>query len=149
MAREEAIERVRRAFQEVPRPSLFIRGTCFCSECVEHNDLLAAHTPDTITMRELGLPAWDPICAASDQAFAYYLPAMVRLALEEDYEDQLLFHLNVPGRVDSLTREQALALLDALWVLADLKLEKLAKTLDIYRLEEAIGRLEYAALADA
>lgn len=145
---EEAIAAARDAFRDVPRPTRFIRGTCACDECLEHDETLASHTPDTITMAELGHPSWDPMCAASDQAFAYYLPAMIRLALEEGYWDQLLFHLNAPGRVDSLNREQARALLAALWVLAETKLDEIARTLDIYRLEEAIHRLEAAGAAD-
>ncbi len=142
MTGEQAVAAVREAFRDAPRPEVFIRGTCACDECLEHNQVLASHTPDTITMEELGHPSWDPMCAAGAPAFAYYLPAMIRLALEEEYEDQLLFHLNIPGRLDILTPAQANAVLGALWVLAETKLDRLAETSEIYGLEEAMQRLE-------
>ena len=68
-----------------------------CCECAEHNETLLAHTPETIGIEELGNPGWDPLCFATDEAFEYYFPAMVRMALEGTgeryYVDQFLFHL--------------------------------------------------------
>ncbi len=143
MTPDEAVANVEKAFGHVARPRRFIRGTCLCQECLEHDRTLAAHTPATITLAELGNPGWDPVCFASDQAFAYYLPAMIRLAFEPDYYvDQLLFHLNMPGRSDFLDSKQAKVLLDALWALFEAKGDRIAECLDEHDLEQALRRLE-------
>ena len=145
MSPEEALAALREAFKSVPRPELMIRGTCYCDECVEHNQTLLAHTPETITLKELGNPGWDPICFASDRAFAYYLPAMVRLAFEDAvYIDQLLFHLNCPGRVEGLNQEQAAAARNALWVMVERAGEDADRFYDERLMEEAIGMLDSA-----
>lgn len=152
MTGQEALAAVRAAFEDIPRPELMIRGTCSCCECAEHNLTLLSHTPEMITLRELGTAGWDPICFASDAAFAYYLPGMIRLALADaSYIDQLLFHLNCPDRVETLNRRQAAAALDALWLLADGALddaledgraESSTRFFDERFLEEAIRKLE-------
>src|SRR5512138_3202270 len=104
-----ALAALREAFRDVPRPEgMFIHDTCLCCECQEHNTTLAAHTPGDITLAEFGSPGWDPMCFANEQAFAYYLPAMVRLAFEDTYYmGQLDFHLAIPGRVDALAPRHA------------------------------------------
>ncbi|MGA1875261.1 MAG: hypothetical protein ACMUIA_06620 [bacterium] len=143
MTPDEIFREVQEAFRDVCRPEEFVRGTCSCDECLEHNQTLAAHTPDNITMNELGNPGWDPMCFANDQAFAYYLPAMVRLAFEEDaYVDQLLFHLNSPGRLEILNDRQERAILDALWLLVDIQAARITWDLDYYSFDEAIKKLE-------
>jgi hypothetical protein len=143
---QEALAAVREAFESVPRPELMIRGTCSCCECAEHNLTLLSRTPETITLQELGSPAWDPMCFASDAAFAYYLPAMIRLALEDTiYVDQLSFHLSWEDRVDSMNRQQARAVLDALWVITDRELgdgSEQAYRFDQRLMEEAIRKVE-------
>jgi len=142
MTVEEAMVLIRDAFDCVPRPELFIRGTCFCEECIEHNETMQAHTPEDITILELGNAGWDPICSANDQAFVYYLPAMFRLAFgPEDYTDQLLFHLDSPGRLDALDYEQAGAVLEALWVLVDIRGQEIAGTSAEWQLESIIEKL--------
>ncbi len=148
---DEALAALREAFRDVPRPEgLFINDTCMCCECQEHNATLAAHLPDDITLHELGNPGWDPICFANDRAFAYYLPAMIRLAFEDTcYMDQLDFHLSIPGRVDALTRQLAAAVLRALWKWAEINLDKVADdwaaTGELHRFEDALRRLEARA----
>jgi hypothetical protein len=143
MTKAEAMERVRQAFAEVPRPAEFGRGTCGCEECQEHERTLASHTPESIGMDELGNPGWDPICFANDAAFVYYLPAMLRLALETDYyADQLCFHLTLPGRLDPLSREQAATVLNALWALVDSARAGELDECEARGLEDAIARLD-------
>ncbi|MDB4947477.1 MAG: hypothetical protein JWM27_126 [Gemmatimonadetes bacterium] len=128
------------AFADVPRPVAFARGTCGCSECLEHEATLASHTRDTIGLAELGNPGWDPICFASDMAFAYYLPALVRLALTTDaYLDQLCFHLGRSGRQAAITREQAAAVLAALWAMVE---ADRVDACDAPGVEDAIAALE-------
>ncbi len=134
---------VQAAFLNVPRPEIFIRETCQCCECREHNDTLASNTPDKITLNELGNAGWDPICFANDAAFLYYLPAMMRLSLTTNvYVDQLLFHLSQPGRLDSLDPHQILALYDALWYLSEIKEDLIAHVQGEYRMEEVLKKLE-------
>jgi len=84
----------------VPRPEHFTNYT-HCCECQEHDETLRANDIDTIGMDELGSPAWDPICFATNAGKHYYLPALVRLSLDtvhgDCYFSQLLFHLQWDG----------------------------------------------------
>jgi hypothetical protein len=141
--REEALAAMAEAFREVPRPQEFIWGTCRCDECLEHNRTLADHTPATITLQELGNPGWDPMCFANEQAFVYYLPAMMRLMFKDPYYiDQVLFHLNCASRPGPLTGEQARALVQALWTFLEVEEERLGEFLDEVSWEQAVKKLE-------
>lgn len=140
MNRDQANASLRAAFAEAVRPDLFIRGTCLCEECDQHNETMKANTPESMSLEQFGNPGWDPMCMANDQAFSYFLPGMVRLAFEDVYyADQLLFHLNCPGRVESVSVNQAQALKDALWVLVEIAPDTM---LDLHYCDEAIRRLE-------
>ncbi|MGR9074239.1 MAG: hypothetical protein ACU833_14355 [Gammaproteobacteria bacterium] len=94
------IEKAKRLFGNLPRPEHFTDYR-HCCECAEHDRTLRAHDPDTIGLEALGNPGWDPMCFATGEAFRYYFPAMVRLALEGTggayYSDQFLFHLTCGG----------------------------------------------------
>ena len=89
-------ERAKLVFADVARPEHFTNYR-HCCECAEHEAIFQARTPDSIGLEQLGTPSWDSMCFATDQAFKYYFPAMVRLALEGTGEtyflDQFLFHL--------------------------------------------------------
>lgn len=99
MDSESLMKEVKAAFAGLRRPERFTDRD-HCCECAEHDDTLRAHDPDSITLEELGNPGWDPMCFALPEAFLYYFPALVRLALDESGEDsyleQFLFHLG-PG----------------------------------------------------
>jgi hypothetical protein len=115
-----------------------------------YNDLLASHTPDNVSMNELGVEGNDPMCAASDEAFAYYMPGLARLAFEDPfYIEQLVFQLTMPGRVNAFTPAQANAVLAFMWGWSEVNLEKMAPgwnvTGQIFRFEEALRRLEAAS----
>ncbi len=141
--KEEALAAVAEAFREVPRPQEFIWGTCRCEECLEHNQTLANHTPATITLEELGYPGWDPLCFANEQAFLYYLPAMMRLIFQDPYYiDQVLFHLNCSSRPGPLTVPQAEALVRALWTFLEVEERRLREFLDEVSWDQAIKKLE-------
>ncbi len=145
MTPTEAVQKVREAFRESLRPEgLFIDGTCRCEECEEHHRTLSSHDVDSITLEELGNPGWDPICFASDAAFLYYLPAMFRLAFEDDgyYIYQLLFHLNLPHRMAAVNRSQAIAMRLALDAWAELHAGGVEEECYRKQLDEALGRLE-------
>lgn len=141
----EAIQKVRETFRDARRPEgLFIAGTCRCEECEEHNRTLSSHDVHSITMEELGNPGWDPICFASDAAFLYYLPAMFRLAFEDDgyYIYQLLFHLNLPHRMAAVNRSQAIAMKSALDAWAELHAGDIEENCYRKQLDEVLGRLD-------
>ena len=146
----EIIVAVQDAFCNVSRPQEFIYGTCRCEECEGHNQTMSLYTPETITLAVLGNPGSDPMCFANDQAFRYYLPAMIRLAFDADYYlDQLLFHLNCPGRVEALNCQEVQAILDALWGMVETLEQEIFDTVDHYSFEAAIERLEQRLELDA
>lgn len=140
----EAVKQVREAFRDSGRPSgLFISGTCRCCECEEHDRTLASHDVDSISSEELGNPGWDPICFASDEAFLYYMPAMLRVAFEDvDYIDQLLFHLNLPHRVALLNKPQAAAISTALRLWAQMHAGEDAEECSRTHFNDALRRLD-------
>ena len=99
---------------------MFIRETCSCEECLEHEAEMQAFDPDNLPLEKLDNPGWDPICFASNAAFAYLMPGLVRLVLDhaDDYVQQFLFHVDQAERLDALSPAQALALARVLDYLA-------------------------------
>ena len=103
MTDDELLALVRGAFASVERPEHFTNHT-HCCECAEHDDTLRARDIDTLTFDDLGNGAWDPMAFASPQAFAYFLPALARLALSEPHPTwgwlgpQLGWYLELDGR---------------------------------------------------
>ena len=99
----EILRAVRIAFGGCPRPKHFTNYT-HCEECQEHDDLLRSRDVDTLSLDDIGNPGWDPICFISPAGFAYYFPALARLALDApdergySYLRQLFFHLQHDGR---------------------------------------------------
>ena len=78
----DVLEQVRRAFGRYPRPEHFTNFE-HCDECAEHDRTLLARTPDTLIIEDVGNPGWEPICFTSPAGFAYYLPGLARLVLED------------------------------------------------------------------
>jgi hypothetical protein len=99
----QILGRVQQAFAKCRRPLHFTNHT-HCEECAEHDELLCSHDICSLRIEDVGNPGWDPICFTSPKGFAYYLPALARLALTEPvqpygwYGVQLLFHLCSDGR---------------------------------------------------
>lgn len=97
-----------------------VRDPAHCDECAEHEDTMQSVTPETVSLDQVGSPAWDPVCFITDEAWRYFMPGLARLALgrgEDYYLDQFLFQLE-SGRIDSLDRAQCqavAALLDQLY----------------------------------
>jgi hypothetical protein len=91
---------VERVFSDAPRPAHFTNYR-HCEECAEHDETLRSFDRDTIGLEQLGNPGWDPMCFVLPDAFKYYFPAMVRLALDstdsDSYLDQFLFHMTYEG----------------------------------------------------
>ena len=91
------IRRFEELFPLSYRPDEFTNRN-HCSECAEHDDTLQSHTPDTISLEELGNPGWDPICFTSPEGYFYYISGLARLCLDFSsgnyYLDTFLFHLH-------------------------------------------------------
>lgn len=116
MTRDQILSSVKQAFDCYERPFQFVRGTCRCEECCEHETTMQGFTPGAIPLEELDNPGWDPICFASDEAFAYLLPSLAAVVLNHPngYVDQFLFHLNNADRLARLNPSQAVAMVQVL-----------------------------------
>lgn len=101
------------AFGKCQRPEIFIRGTCCCEECMEHEAAMQQFDVHDLPLGKLNNPGWDPICFASNTAFNYLMPGLVHLLLEhtDSYLSQFIFHISQPERYDAFTTEQSRALL--------------------------------------
>lgn len=122
-------QRVSQVFAANRRPERFTNRD-HCDECAEHDDTLRNASPETIGLAELGNPGWDPLCFVYPEAFKYYFPAMVRLALDPDlkgeYLDQFLFHLTYDWEQSRFfrhftlaEREVTLAVFNHIWQLLE------------------------------
>jgi hypothetical protein len=135
------IEEAKALFSETVRPEHFTNYK-HCSECAEHDETLCSHNPDTISLNELGNPAWDPICFVTPEAFKYYFPALVRLAVEGTgenyYLDQFLFHLESDGPKNDRWRvfstEQRQFVVKLLDYFIETRAEEIDRNLDADRL---------------
>jgi hypothetical protein len=102
MTDREILDEIAREFAACPRPEHFTDYT-HCCECYEHDEVLRSRDRDTLGAEDVGNPGWDPICFVTPEGFAYYLPALARLALSEpdpardSYVSQLAFHLLYDG----------------------------------------------------
>src|SRR6188474_2254840 len=81
MTDDEMLAAIASAFAVVPRPEHFTNHT-HCDECWEHDEVLRARDLDTLQIEDVGSQAWNPITMATPHGFAYYLPALARLALD-------------------------------------------------------------------
>lgn len=145
------IEAILAAFGSTPRPAHFTHFT-HCEECATHDATLLAHTPDTITLEQVGVgcPVGDPVCHVDTQGFHYYFPGLVRLALgrgPDFYLGQFLFHLN-PDRIKAFNREQRAAVLAFLEYVRDTMPEEVEANNDMKTLDRRIRRMR-ASTADA
>jgi hypothetical protein len=116
---EKIINHVEEAFGSAPRPEHFTNYE-HCCECFDHDELLRARDRQTLTIEDVGNAGWDPVCFMSVEGFRYYLPALLRLALDSDtYLPQLLFHLLYDGernaRMSHCSPAERKAVVDFLW----------------------------------
>ena len=99
----EVLQKVESAFASVAKPEHFTNHL-HCEECEEHDSTLRGNDRSTLSLEHVGNPGWDPICHCSPLGKAYYLPSLVRLALQphSSYWQQLLFHLEGNGSGNEL-----------------------------------------------
>ena len=109
MTRNHILSLIQNSFDKPRPPNMFIRGTCICDECMEHEAVMQTLNPVDLPLDQLNNPGWDPICFASNEAFAYLMPGLVKLVLDHtyDYVQQFIFHVEQSDRLDVLTPEQA------------------------------------------
>jgi hypothetical protein len=102
MERDRIIERAFTVFQNVERPAHFTNFN-HCCECREHDEVLLAGTPATISRSDLGTMAWDPITFTTGTGFRYYIPGLIRVVLtqtgDNNYYEQFLWHMASPDQV--------------------------------------------------
>ncbi len=79
MTDEEVLSMLRTAF-DLPRPARFTDHPG-CEECAEHDELLQQRDHETLSYDDVGSGAWNPITMCQPDAFAYWLPALARIAL--------------------------------------------------------------------
>ncbi|HXG68159.1 MAG TPA: DUF6714 family protein [Blastocatellia bacterium] len=139
----EILDAITQAFSLCERPEHFTNYT-HCCECFEHDELLRSRDPETLCMDDVGNMGWDPICFISSEGFAYYFPALARLALSPPdsywYGPQLFWHLILDGeqnrRWQHFTPEQRRAVATLLEHLVETRAELLEdynSTDDLFR----------------
>jgi len=146
LIRNKVISEVREAFGHFRRPDTFIRGTCSCDECMEHEDTMQGFDPINLPLEQLNNPGWDPICFASNEAFAYFMPGLVKLLLNhtDEYIQQFIFHVEQSDRLAVLTSEQARALMHVLDFLVIHRVKALEENLvvdDLYRARDYLEQI--------
>jgi hypothetical protein len=111
MSETKILALVDRAFGASPRPEHFTNFN-HCDECAEHDELLRSRDRDTLTVDDVGNAGWDPLSFTSSAGFAYYMPKLVRLALEAReplgglwYAGQLMTHFWHGGRYNKHLHE--------------------------------------------
>ncbi|MEX1254953.1 MAG: DUF6714 family protein [Dehalococcoidia bacterium] len=98
----EILDSIAAAFAGCPRPEHFT-DRVHCCECAEHDATLLSRDVETLDHDDVGSPGWDPVCFITPEGFAYYLPALARLALAPEhpqwgwYGPQLFFHFAYDG----------------------------------------------------
>ena len=147
MRRSKLISDAKQAFRHFGRPDVFIRGTCCCEECVEHEGDMQIFKPDDLPLEQLNNPGWDPICFASNEAFGYFMPGLIKLLLNhtDEYIQQFIFHVEQPDRLSAFTLEQAHALilvLDFLVLHRTTALENNYVVDDLYRTRESLEKIK-------
>jgi len=143
MTREQILTGIDTACAAHARPLRFIRGSCSCDECLEHEALMQSLDRDRLPLAPLNSPAWDPICFASNDALAWLLPGLVRLLLDhaDDYVQQFVFHIEQTERMEFWSPQQARALrtvLDYLVVHHSTALENNLTADDLFRAREQL-----------
>lgn len=102
---QDVLRELELAFAEQPCPDHFT-DFAHCAECAAHDERLQACARAGLALEDVGYAAWDPFCAAVPASFAFFFPALARLALGPPSDDhgwygtQLLFHLSA-ARLDN------------------------------------------------
>lgn len=147
MTRNQILSQAHKTFKLSHPPKTFIRGTCSCDECMEHEVVMQQFDPADLPLAQLNNPGWDPICFASDEAFTYLMPGLVKLVLDdtEDYVQQFVFHVEQPDRLAAFSPEQAQTLIHVFDFLVLNKAQELDDTFVVNDLLRTKEQLEITA----
>ncbi len=135
----DVLAEIRRAFADVPRPEQFT-DCRQSSDRAAHEETLRAHTPDTISLEEVGNAGWDPICFVTIEGFKYFMPGLARLALARGYIAEFLFQLN-DDRIAGFTNEQWRATLRLLEFIRDEMPDEVEQWMAAHELNDRIQAL--------
>jgi hypothetical protein len=130
MDKQTVLDAIDKAFGHLPRPAVMGRNPDHCDECADHEAVMQAHTPETISLEEVGNPGWDPVCFITDEAFAYFMPGFARLTVDDDYIYSLLFHLGKTNRIQAFNSEQRGAVAQLMKYVAETMPETLSFDMD-------------------
>jgi hypothetical protein len=93
----DIVKLVEVAFASVAKPTHFGNHR-HCEECAEYDAILTSEDRSTLKLEQVDNPAADPLCFSSPHGKAYYMPSLVRFALQEaNYWPRLVFHLESNG----------------------------------------------------
>ena len=115
MKKNDVLAAIRQAFGSIGRPDQMCNNPRHCGECEEHEQTLQGVTPETVSLKEVGSPGWDPMCYASSITFQYFMPGLSRLALGAGMIitwSQFLFHIET-DKIDGFNVEQKMAVLNS------------------------------------
>lgn len=102
MTDEQVLAIVDAAFGGVAKPEHFHEDLSDL-ENADHDALLRSRNRETLSMRDVENPGWDPLCGALPRGIGYFFPKLARLALITPrdsfdwYGWKLLFHLSHHG----------------------------------------------------
>ncbi len=113
---------------------------------MEHEAQMQAFRPDELLLEDLDNPGWDPLCFASNEAMAYFMPGLVRVVLTNtaDYIQQFVFHIGQPERLSGFSPRQARALIGALDLLLLHEVEAVENNLavdELFRTRDKLGEI--------
>lgn len=143
------LRKVQEAFAGCRRPEHFA-DHAHCEECAEADELFRARDIDTLSISDVGSPN-SPMSLITPEGFVYYLPALVRVALDEPddfhgwYGAMLIGALRLDGRRNArylaCTPEQRRVVVEVLdhlaetranWVDSELCADELFQTMEIW-----------------
>ncbi|MBW2255460.1 MAG: hypothetical protein JRI25_12795 [Deltaproteobacteria bacterium] len=83
LAAQPVLEDIERAYAGAPCPTTFT-NVDHCEECSEHNEWFLSHAPGDLDLEVLESisSGWNPFCFLQAPGWAWYLPAVTRLALQ-------------------------------------------------------------------
>ena len=140
---QQIFQEIDNVFGGLPRPEPLLNSPDHCEECGEHEQTLQSVTPETVSMKEVGNPSWDPMCYVSDETYQYFMPGLARLALgkgDDYFLTQLLFQLE--HRACSLSPEQKIVLWKLLNHLFETMPEEIETNMDEEYFFDVMGKLK-------
>ncbi|MBZ0291330.1 MAG: hypothetical protein K8L99_02075 [Anaerolineae bacterium] len=144
MDKDTVLAAIDKAFGHLSRPQAMVRNPNHCDECADHEAVMQAVTPQTVSLQEVGSPAWDPVCFLSDEAFCYFMPGLARLSLnsgQDYYLSQFLFHLEQGFRIDPMNAEQRRALAQLIDYIGETMLDEVINNMDDHGLARVMDLL--------